>query len=57
MPLKRDHLCGVLRKKDIGKEVVLAGWIKKRRDHGGVIFIDLGDKSGTKKPKNLSKCS
>jgi len=46
MLLKRDHLCGVLRKKDIGKEVVLAGWIKKRRDHGGVIFIDLGDKSG-----------
>lgn len=46
MALKRDHFCGVLTKKAVGREAVLAGWIKKRRDHGGIIFIDLGDKTG-----------
>lgn len=46
MGLRRDHLCGVLTKKAVGREVILAGWIKKRRDHGGIIFIDLGDKTG-----------
>ncbi len=46
MALRRDHLCGVLTKKAVGREVTLAGWIKKRRDHGGIIFIDLGDKTG-----------
>lgn len=46
MALRRDHFCGVLTKKAIGREVILAGWIKKRRDHGGIIFIDLGDKTG-----------
>lgn len=46
MGLRRDHLCGVLTKKAVGREVILAGWIKKRRDHGGIIFVDLGDKTG-----------
>lgn len=46
MALKREHFCGVLTKKAVGRKVVLAGWIKKRRDHGGIIFIDLGDKTG-----------
>ena len=46
MALRRDHFCGVLTKKAIGREVILAGWIKKRRDHGGIVFIDLGDKTG-----------
>lgn len=42
----RTHTCGELNKKDVGTEVTLSGWVHRRRDHGGIIFIDLRDKYG-----------
>lgn len=52
MPNKyRTHTCGELTKKDLEKEVKLSGWVHSRRDHGGVIFIDLRDHYGVTQVK------
>ena len=42
----RSHYCGQVNEKLVGQEVTVAGWVHRRRDHGGVIFVDLRDREG-----------
>ena len=44
--LERTDMCGTLRAADAGRQVVLMGWVNRRRDHGNLIFLDLRDRSG-----------
>ena len=42
----RSHYCGALNESQVGQEVTLCGWVHRRRDHGGVIFLDMRDREG-----------
>jgi len=44
--LRRSHRCGEVMTAQVGDEIILAGWVHRRRDHGGVIFVDLRDRTG-----------
>lgn len=44
--LKRDLYCGEIRSANVGQDLTLMGWVHRRRDHGGVIFVDLRDREG-----------
>ena len=43
---KRTHYCGCVGTANVDQDVILMGWVHRRRDHGGVIFVDLRDREG-----------
>ena len=46
MHIYRSHTCGALRASDVGQTIRLSGWVHRKRDHGGVLFVDLRDHYG-----------
>ena len=46
MTIYRTHTCGELSKKNKDKDIILSGWINKKRDHGNLLFLDLRDNYG-----------
>ena len=58
--LRRTHAAGEIRSEHVGQQVVLGGWIQRRRDHGGVVFVDLRDRGGLVqvvfKPDSSTEC-
>ena len=63
MNLYRSHNCGELNISDIDKDVYISGWVNKKRDHGGLMFVDLRDEYGIQilskdeRPKRFIKWS
>ena len=49
----RTHTCGELTAKNVGDEVVLTGWINRRRDHGSVTFLNVRDRYGVLEPVEI----
>ena len=47
MNIYRDTYCGIVTENDVEKEIKLSGWVENIRDHGGILFVDLRDETGT----------